>query len=38
MQEALLSRAEDPEKVARDIIMEVLPPLVHNLTEVAKAE
>jgi len=36
MQEALLSQAEDPEKVARAAVMKVLPPLVHHLTEVTE--
>lgn len=36
MQEALLSQADDPEQVARDTVMKVLPPLVHHLTEVAE--
>lgn len=34
MQDALLSQVDDPEKVARDVVMAVLPPLVHHLTEV----
>lgn len=38
MEEAILSGAEDAERAARETVMQILPPLVHSLTELRSAD